>query len=555
MSRKSIILSLGVLLLLVVLNVLSSYIFTRFDLTEDKRYTLSEPTLDIVGNIASPIIIDVLLAGDLPSEFEKLRVETELILQEFASENDNIKFSFVDPLEEQEEAEGTIRQLQSIGLTPASVTTEEDGRISQELVFPWAMVNRGTQTVRVPLLKNKLGASTEERVNNSVQNLEYAFADAFKKIQITDKKKIAVLKGNGELEDIYIADFLSSIHDYYNIGAITFDSVPDNGQKVFDQLKEFDLAIIAKPTESFTDQEKYILDQYMVQGGRSLWLIDQVQMELDSLFNEEGTSVALPRDLNIADLLFKYGIRINNDLISDLYFTQIVLATGEDAEAQYSPVPWYYHPMVFSKDSHPTNNNVEALRFQFTSSIDTLSNSYTKTVLYQSSPLSKTEGVPRQISLSVLNSPPEKKSFNNGNKVLAVLVEGSFESAYKNRLKPLDLKESMVSGDSNKMVVISDGDLIKNQIRKGRPLELGYDKWTNNFFGNKEFLINVVNYLLEDDGLINIRSKAVRIPLLDPEKISEQKSKWQLINIGLPMVFVLLFGWLFNLRRKRKYGG
>ena len=554
MGRKTVISFLGVLLLLIVINVIASYLFTRFDLTEDKRYTLSEPTLDIIKNIESPIIVDVLLAGDMPSEFEKLRVETELMLQEIASRNQNIKFSFVDPLEEQEEAEGTIRQLQSIGLTPASVTTEEDGRISQELVFPWAMVNRGTQTVRVALLKNKLGASTEERVNNSVQNLEYAFADAFKKIQITEKKKIAVLKGNGELEDIYIADLLSSIRDYYNIGAITLDSVPDNAQKVYDQLKEFDLAIIAKPTESFSEQEKYILDQYIVQGGRSLWLIDQVQMELDSLFNEEGKSVALPRDLNLADLLFKYGIRINNDLISDLYFTQIVLATGADAEAQYSPVPWYYHPMVFSKDNHPTNNNVEALRFQFTSSIDTLTNSYSKTVLYQSSPLSKTEGIPRQISLSVLNNPPDKESFNNGNKPLAVLVEGSFESAYKNRVKPLELQEALENGTSNKMVVISDGDLIKNQIRKGRPLELGYDKWTNNFFGNKEFLINVINYLLDDDGLINIRSKAVRIPLLDTEKISKQKRKWQLINIGLPMVFVFLFGWLFNLRRKRKFG-
>ena len=303
-------------------------------------------------------------------------------------------------------------------------------------------------------------------------------------------------------------------------------------QKVYDQLKEFDLAIIAKPTEAFSEQEKYILDQFMVQGGRTLWLIDQVQMELDSLFNEEGKSVALPRELNLADLLFKYGIRINNDLISDLYFTQIVLATGEAAEAQYSPVPWYYNPMVFSKDNHPINNNVEALRFQFASSMDTLANAYSKTILYQSSPLSKTTGIPRQISLTEINNPPDKETFNDGDKPLAVLIEGNFESAYKNRVKPLNLEGSAKNESANKMVVISDGDLIRNQIRKGRPLELGYDKWTNNYYGNKEFLTNIINYLLEDDGLINIRSKSVRIPLLDPEKISEQKSKWQLINIG-----------------------
>ena len=554
MRRKSAISIGAILIILLIINVISNYLFTRFDLTEDKRYTLSGPTLDIINSIDAPIIVDVLLSGEIPAEFEKLRVETELVLMQFSAENKNIKYSFVDPLAEQEKAESTIRELQSIGLTPASVTTEEDGRVSQELVFPWAMVNRGTQTVRVPLLKNKLGANTEARVNNSVQNLEYAFADAFKKIQITEKKKIAVLKGNGQLGDIYIADFLSSIREYYNIGAFTLDSIPADPQKVFDQLKDFDLAIIAKPTVAFTDQEKYILDQYITQGGRTLWLIDQVQMELDSLFNKDGTSVALPRDLNLADLLFKYGIRINNDLISDLYFTQIVLATGEAADAQYSPVPWYYHPMVFSKDNHPINNNVEALRFQFASSLDTLSNEYSKTVLYQSSPLSKTDGIPRQISLSILNDPPDRETFNNGDKPLAVLVEGNFKSAFQNRVKPLDLQGALEDGKENKMVVISDGDLIKNQIRKGRPLELGYDKWTNNFFGNKEFLTNVINYLLDDDGLINIRSKTVRIPLLDPEKINEQKRKWQLFNIGLPLVLVLLFGWLFNLRRKRKFG-
>ena len=554
MKRTSVISLITVVMALIAVNAISSYVFKRFDLTEDRRYSLSAPTLEIIEKLDTPVIIDVLLSGTIPPEFEKLRVETELILEEFAAKNSNIKFSFVDPLEDREEAESTIRQLQSIGLTPASVTIEEEGRVSQELVFPWAMVNRGNQTVRVPLLKNKLGANTEERINNSVQNLEYAFADALKKVQIVEKRKVAVLKGNGELDDIYIADFLSSIREYYNLGAITMDSVADNAQQVYEQLNSFDLVIVAKPTEAFNEEEKYVLDQYMVQGGRTLWLIDQVQMELDSLFNEEGQNLALPRELNIGDLLFKYGVRLNNDLVSDLYFTQIVLATGEAAEAQYSPVPWYYNPMVFSKDDHPTNTNVEALRFQFVSSIDTLPNSYSKTVLYRSSPLSKSEGTPRQISLSEINDPPEKESFNNGDKPLAVLVEGNFESAYKNRVKPVTLQGSREIGGFNKMVVISDGDLIKNQLRKGRPLELGYDKWTNNFYGNKEFLINVVNYLLDDNGLINIRSKDVRIPLLDPEKISEQKKKWQLINIGVPVVIVLLLGWLFNLWRRRKFG-
>lgn len=543
-----------VLLILVLANLGASLIFKRFDLTAEGRYTLSKASEEVVAGIQNPVIVDVLLFGDIPAEFEKLSAETQLILQQFSAINENIKFSFADPLEDNDSPETVVRQLQSIGLTPASVTTEEDGRVSQELVFPWAMVNQGNKTVRVPLMKNKLGASTEDRINNSVQNLEYAFADAFKKIQLTDKKKIAVLKGNGQLDDIYIADFITSIREYYNVGAITLDSVSADPQSVYDQLRAFDLILVAKPTEFFTDEEKYILDQYMVQGGRSLWLVDQVQMELDSLFNEEGRALAISRDLGLSDLFFKYGLRINPDLVSDLYFTQIVLATGEATESQYSPVPWFYHPMVFSRDDHPVNINVEALRYQFASSIDTLSNSYSKTVLYSSSPLSRAEGTPRLVSLSMVNDPPDRSLFNDGNKPLAVLVEGAFNSAYTNRVKPLSLKGTADQGPSNKMVVISDGDLIRNQLRNGRPLQLGYDKWTNNYYGNKEFLINTVNYLLDDSGLINIRNKEVRIALLDPEKISEEKKKWQLVNTGVPLLIILILGWLFTLLRKRNYG-
>ena len=553
MLRKSFRSLLPILLVLVLVNIASSFFYTRIDLTEDRRYSLSEASKESVSTIENPVIIDVLLAGKLPSEFERLRIETELLLEEFASTNSNIKYNFVDPLAEEPQQEATIRQLQSIGLTPASVTTEEDGKVSQEVLFPWAMVNMGRETVRVNLLKNKLGASTEERVNNSVQNLEYGFADAFTKLQITVKKKIAVLKGNGELDDVYIADLLTSLRDYYNIGAITLDSVPSNPQSVLDQLREFDLMLVCKPTEAFTDEEKYILDQYMVQGGRSLWLIDQVNMELDSLFNEEGKGLALARNLNLKDLFFKYGVRINPDLVNDLYFTQIVLATGEAADSQYSPVPWYYNPMVFSADDHPINNHLEALRLQFSSSLDTLENDYIKTILYRSSPLSRTESTPRQISLEVINTPPDRESYTEGSYPLAVLIEGDFKSAYTNRVKPLQLKGISEVGQNGKMIVISDGDLIRNQLRNGRPLELGYDKWTNNFYGNKEFLINSVNYLLDDTGLINIRSRQVRIPLLDAEKIEAQKSKWQFINIGVPLIAVLLFGWVFNWLRRRKY--
>ncbi|MCR9225890.1 MAG: gliding motility-associated ABC transporter substrate-binding protein GldG [Flavobacteriaceae bacterium] len=544
---------LKVIVLVVAINLAANFVYIRFDLTEDKRYTLSEPAIAVAQKFETPVIVDVLLDGNIPSEFAKLKTETIQLLESFGSKNSNIKYNLVDPMEDSENPQEMVAQLQSLGLQPANVTVEENGKVSNELVFPWAMVNYNDQTVKVPLLKNKLGSSAEERINNSVQQLEYAFADAFTKLSIQEKKSIAVIKGNGELDDIYIADYLTTIRDYYNIGAITLDSVASNPQNVFDQLKDFDLALIAKPTEAFTDQEKYLMDQYMVQGGKSIWMIDQVNMEMDSIYAGGGEAIAVPRDLNLKDLFFKYGVRINPVLVNDLYFTQIVLATGEGNDSQYNPLPWFYYPMVFSQNNHPINTNIEAVRFQFTSPMDVLENDYQKTILLQSSPLSKTDGIPRVVSLDIINQQPDEASYNNGGLPLALLIEGSFTSMYKNRVKPLKLQNALEEGPENKMIVISDGDVIKNQLRNGRPLELGYDKWTNNRYGNKEFLINSTNYLLDNTGLINIRNKKVTIPLLDVKKITEQKTKWQLVNIGLPVVLTLFFGLFFGYYRKRKF--
>ncbi|NAY91196.1 gliding motility-associated ABC transporter substrate-binding protein GldG [Muricauda sp. JGD-17] len=553
MKGKLIISVFKALILVVAINLLGGLLHTRLDLTEDQRYTLSEPTVDVVQKFDSPVIVDILLDGNIPPEFSRLKTETVQLLESFASKNNNIKYNLVDPLEDKSQAQNTIAELQALGLQPANVTVEENGKVSQELVFPWALANYGDETVKVPLLKNKLGSTAEERINNSVQQLEYAFADAFTKLSTVEKKSIVVIKGNGELDDIYLADYLTSIRDYYNIGAITLDSVDVNPEKVLDQLKNFDLALIAKPTEPFSDEEKYVMDQYVVQGGKSIWLLDQVAMEMDSIYKGGGSAVAIPRNLNLKDFFFNYGIRINPVLVNDLYFTQIVLATGEGNDSQYNPLPWYYNPMVFSRNNHPINTNIEAVKFQFTAPIEMLENDYDKTVLLMSSPLSKTEGVPKQIGLDILNVPPNRESYNNGNQPLAVLVAGNFVSMYKDRVKPLELDNSVEIGTENKLIVISDGDVIKNQLRNGRPLELGYDKWTNSFYGNKEFLVNCTNYLLDDTGLINIRNKEVSIPMLDAQKIAGQKTKWQLINIGLPVALTVLLGIFFNFYRKRKF--
>ena len=540
--------------LLLIINVIGSQLYYRFDLTEDKRFTLSEAAIATTSTFETPVIVDVLLGGSLPSEFEKLKTESLLLLGQFKAKNKNITYNLIDPLEGANKREQTISDLQQIGLTPADVTIQEDGKISQEFVFPWAMVNHGNKTVRVPLLKNKLGSTSEERINNSVQQLEYAFADAFTKLSIIEKKKIAVLKGNGELSNIYMADFLSTLREYYNIGAITLDSVAYNPKGVLENLNEFDLALVAKPTEAFTDAEKYVLDQFIVNGGKSVWLIDQVAMELDSLLNESGRAIATPIDLNLKDFFFRYGIRINPSLVNDAYNTPIVLASGEGNDSQYNPLPWVYHPMVFSKENHPINKNIEALKLQFASVIDTLKNQNQKTVLLQSSPLSKEEGTPKPLSLTSMNNKPDVQAYaNSGNYPLAVLLEGAFTSAFKNRVKPVTLSSTKDEGPSNKMLVVADGDIIKNQLRNGRPLELGYDKWTNSFYGNKEFLLNCIGYMLNDTGLINIRNKSVVIPLLDSKKVTAQKTKWQVLTIGIPVLLTFLAALGFNMFRKHKY--
>ena len=553
MKQNALLKALVALAICIVLNVLAGFAYARFDLTEAQRYTLSKPALEISQTFEGPVIIDILLDGNIPAEFQKLKTETIQLLQSFQAVNPQIQYNLVDPLEGAETAKQTIMDLQNIGLTPANVTVEEDGKVSQELVFPWAMVNYGERTVRVPLLKNKLGSDTETRINNSVQQLEYAFADAFTKLALQQKKRIAVLRGNGQLEDPYLADYLTTLKEYYNIGVITLDSVSATPKKVLDQLKQFDLAIMAKPTEAFTEKEKFVLDQFIVGGGKSIWLMDQVAIEIDSIFKGGGRALALPRELNLKDFFFRYGVRINPDIVNDLYFTQIVLASGEGNDAQYNPVPWYYHPMVFSQNDHPINTNIEAVRYQFANTLDTLPNAYQKTVLLQSSPLSKTEGAPKQVGLDIIQKAPDKDTYIDGNKTLAVLIEGEFNSAYKNRVKPFKFNETLDSGNANKMIVISDGDVIKNQLRNGRPLELGYDKWTNSSYGNKEFLVNCANYLLDDTGLINIRNKRVSIPLLDVEKTTAKKSFWQFINVGLPLAITLILAILVPYFRKRIY--
>ncbi|MEK8181219.1 gliding motility-associated ABC transporter substrate-binding protein GldG [Flavobacterium buctense] len=544
------------LLFVVVLNFAGHFAFKRFDLTADKRYTLSETSLTIVSEVKEPLYIDVFLEGEFPGEFKKLQTETQQLLEEFKAENPNIIFQFVNPLEEEEQRDATIQSFLERGLTPVNVTVNNKGQQTQEVVFPWAVATCGDRSVKVPLLKNMMGASTAEKVVSSVQHLEYAFANAINTVSKAKQKKVVILNGNGEIEDRYIADFIKSVRDNYYIGPFTLDSVAKSPNETLKYLNKYDLAVIAKPTEAFTDEEKQVLDQFIINGGKTLWLVDHVNMEMDSLYNETGSNLAFPRDLGLNDMFFKYGVRIRPDLIFDLQNTPIALATGEQGSAtQYTQYPWFYSPMVYPTINNPIVSNLDGIKFDFTSPIELLGNDIKKTVLLQSSKVSRLIGTPAQVSLEVVSLRPEPKEFaGKGNYPVAVLLEGQFHSMYENRVLPFKDATFKNLGKANKMIVISDGDIIKNQLDKdGQPLELGYDKWTNNLYANKEFMMNCVNYLLDDNGLINIRSKEVDLPILDKQKVFDNYTYSQVVTVAVPIIILLLFGVAFTLLRKRKY--
>ena len=552
-NLKKILFTFGIL---VILNLAGHFVFKRFDLTADKRYTLSQTSLNIVAQVKEPLYIDVFLEGDFPGEFKKLQTETQQLLEEFKSQNSNIIFQFVNPLEDEDAKEKTMQSFLERGMTPVNVTVNDKGQQTQEVVFPWAVATCGNRSVKVPLLKNMMGASTAEKVVSSVQHLEYAFANAINSVSKAKQKKVAVIQGNGELHDVLMADFIKSVKDNYYIGPFTLDSVAKSPIESLKYLKKYDLAIIAKPTEAFSDEEKQVLDQFVITGGKTIWLIDQVNMEIDSLYNQSGSNLAFSRDLNLNDMFFKYGIRIRPDLIFDLQNTPIALATGGQGSAtQYTQYPWFYSPLIYPTLKNPIVSNLDGIKFQFTSPIEPLNNSINKTVLLQSSQYSKLVGTPAEINLKIVSERPDQKDFvGNGNYPVAVLLEGNFHSVYENRVLPFKDASFKNTGKKGKMIIISDGDVVRNQLDKNfQPLELGYDKWTNNLYANKEFMMNCVNYLLDDNGLINIRSKEVNLPILDKEKVYASYTQSQVITVAVPIIILLLFGVAFTFLRKRKY--
>ena len=531
---------------LIVLNIVTQNYYKRFDLTADKRYTLSETTKNIVSKIDKNLFISVYLEGDFPSEFKRLQAETRQYLEELAAENSNIIIHFINP---DKQREALIKR----GMMPSQLTVEEEGKMSEAIIFPWAEISYGKKTTIVSLLPNAIVASQDEQLQKAIENLEYSFSNAINTVTQKKQKRVAVITGNGELQDIYQYSFLSEVAKKYRLAKFTLDSVATNPKQTLQDLTSLDLAIIAKPTQKFTEKEKFTLDQYITNGGKTLWMLDNVQADQDSLFNN-GKMLAYPRDLNLTDLLFSYGVRINTTLIKDLYSAQIPLATGKVGnQTQFQNLDWFFHPLVGGNPNHAITKNVSPVRLQFANQIDTLKNNIKKTPLLISSLLTQKLGTPNFIELQSIAEEVVEADYKSGNQLFAVLLEGNFNSAYKNRLKPFKTALFKENATNNKMVIISDGDIGKNQILKEQPFDLNRDKWTNQQFGNKDFLLNTVDYLLDDVGLIQLRNKTLQIRTLDKQKAFKERTFWQFLNVILPLVLLFIFGFVFNYLRKMKY--
>lgn len=543
---------------ILLLGITSQLFYKRFDLTQDKRYTLSDVAVQLLDSLSSPMEIEVLLSGNSTSEFRRLQQESLQILEELSSVNDNIHYRFIDPreLDVRSDLQEKLRNFQ---VRPAQIQIKQEGKTQTEVVYPYAFATYEGTSVSIPLLKNQMGASSEERIHHSVQNLEYSFVDSFSRLLRPKHKRIAFLKGNEEVDDKYIADFLISLKEYYFIAPYTLHTT-ENPTDILTELNTYDLLVVAGPKKAFSETHKHIIDQYLMQGGNILWLGSMNKQELHPDTQE---TYIIAKDLQITDMFFKYGIRINTNVVKDLYSAPIVIASGHERDTQYDRYPWFFYPLVHSESTHPITTNIDAVKFDYASSIDTLPNLTKKTILLATSPLSNLLGLPypldlnREITenLEIINEGPSQANFGYEPLTLAVLLEGPIESAYHNRIKPIKWEdwEEIANTQEGKLLVVSNESVIMNQMDGERPLELGFDKWTNSFYGNKEFLLNSVNYMLDDIGLISLRSKTIAIPFLDIQRSIEQRRMWQYINLLVPLISLGILGLLIRFVRRRKY--
>lgn len=551
MFRTNFLRILFVFLGVLIIQILALRFNYRWDLTVDKRYSLSNESITFIKPIKKSIRVDVFLKGKLPQEYQRLRSETEILLQSVIAQNDRFYYKFIDPYKGSTNTEQLMNEMSQYGLYPEMVVENTNQATEQSYVFPWMLLNYEDRTIRVSLLQKNLGDQPEQRILKSIQQLEFALMDGIHQILLDEKKKIAVLKSHNTSQDILITSFLQDLLPYYNLASFDLKAFPMTPQKTLENLNRFDLLLVSNPKESFSNTEKFILDQYTQQGGNSMFLIDPVNVQKDSLYNLSGSTVSYGNFSELDDLFFKFGFRMRQELVKDLYSAPIVLAQGNENNSQYLPYPWPYNPLAAPDQSNSIGSAIGNVLFQFASPIDTLKNSLKKTILIKSSPLSLIEGIPSMIKLKTATEPIKPSVFTDKEQILGLVLEGEFNSLYTNRIHPFewDVKESKKA----RIAVFGDGNLIENQIDKGKPLELGYDKWTNNFYSNKQFFKNTIHHLIGEDDLLRLRSREIKIAMLDSEKVNSKGSFWIYFSVFSPLIFLFIIGLFFNWFRNKSY--
>jgi gliding-associated putative ABC transporter substrate-binding component GldG len=563
--KKDIIQFLSIVLVIILINFIGSIAHSRFDLTKEGRYSLSEASKNLLNSIDDYVYIEVFLEGDFPAGIERLSLETKQILSEFKSQNNLVQFTFINPTESTDEKTRNeiIKQLYEKGLDPTSLQVKDGDSYTEKIIVPGAIVKYGSKEVAVQLLKNQIAASPDQNLEQSIRELEYEFTNAIKQLRTPLKPSIALLTGHGELEGVDIEDLTISLTQQYSVDKIDLrefevDSLgnPDLAKKLRD-LKLKKLLLIAKPISKFQNLDKYFIDQYIMNDGKVIWMLDATNADMDSLSNK-GSFLAYPlRDLNLGDQLFKYGVRVNSNLIEDVSSSKIPVPVSFINDVpKWELLPWRYFPVSIPTSSHPITSNLNAVKFDFASSIDTVKTNTTvkKTILLHSSPYTKLANTPYEVSLQKALEQPSQDEFNKGPQTMAVLLEGTFESVFKNRISQLSTKLPFKElSKTTKMIVISDGDVAQNQVSRGVALPLGYDNYEKRQYGNKDFILNSIDYLLEEEALIDVRTRELKMRLLDSQKINQERSFWQALNMLAPILLIILFGLIKQYRRKKKY--
>lgn len=544
---------------LILLSLLSGTWFFRIDLTAEKRYSLSLISKQLIHQLDAPLKVDIFLEGELPPGFRKLQQALVEKIQDINAYADyRIHYELIDPykiVSNTDEQKHLFDRLVSLGLKPTDLRLQRDEGTVTKLIFPGAVIKYKDYDIGIHLLKNNPSIAHEDNLNHSVETLEYELMRAFKVLLDDSRPTVAFLRGHGELGEPETRDIRSVLSE-------NFEVADSYARELIQEDSQPDALVIADPVQAFSEQDKFYLDQYLMRGGNLLWLVDPVQVSLDSLSRGE-TTIAFPRDLNLNDQLFRYGVRINRQLVQDLECLMIPVNTAPvGSPPKYTPAPWYYSPLLNPAQNHVLSRNLNSVKAEFVSTIDTVGNNpaIQKSVILHTSNYSRSIQTPLEVTLQSINQPPARSLFNEQQLMVGVLLEGQFSSVFQNRMLDdfnTNNMEVLSESQPSKMIILADGSLIANQVsrREGQTqiLPLGYDRYSQQTFGNKEFLVNAITYLCDGSGIMSLRSQAFQIRLLDKVQIREQRLFWQLLNVVAPLLLISFLGLIFNWIRIRKY--